>query len=62
MRGANQILPSSIDACFGWMSISVSQPLATPVLTGRTAQAIGSWPLAKSATNASSAASVANGP
>ncbi len=62
MRGANQILPSSMAAFAGWISISVSQPETTPVATGRIAHAIGSCVLAKAATCRVMAASSANGP
>ena len=61
-RGANQMLPSSMAAWRGCMSMSVIQPETTPVATGRTAQAIGSWLAASSATWAAKASSVGNGP
>jgi len=50
ITGANQMLPSSMAAFRGWMSISVNQPDTMPVAMGRTAQAIGSWVVEKSAT------------
>ena len=56
------MLPISIAALAGWMSISVSQPSAVPVRCGRTAQAIGSWVAAKPPTKPRSAASDAKGP
>ena len=60
--GLNQMLPSSMAACLGCMSISVSQPDTLPVATGRTAQYIGSCRLALSATNAANASRAGNGP
>ena len=62
MAGPNQMLPNSIAAFFGWISISDSQPVTTPVLVGRVAQTIGSCVLENSATKRSSAAISANGP
>ena len=54
--------PISMAANLGWMSMSVSQPVTVPVLTGRTAQAIGSCVLAKSATKAARLSRVGKGP
>ena len=62
MRGPNQILPISMAAFFGCISISVIQPSAAPETCGRTAQASGSCWAAKSATKAASAGSAAKGP
>ena len=56
------MLPSSMAAFFGWMSISASHPDTTPVATGRTAQTIGSWVAAKSATKRAIASDDGNGP
>ena len=56
------MLPSSIAAFFGCMSISASQPDTTPVATGRTAQNMGSCWAASSATCLAIAAAEAKGP